>query len=135
MKNILIPAVCSFALLFSLISNSLQAQCIEENIKVPAILMLDEEGNTFENLVASTKGVKDARIWVFDRMGNRVFQSSVSIMGAKNEEENLLDTGWDGKKNGMPLKEGTYVYSIEATCIDNTNIRRSGTIDLVKTAP
>ena len=131
MKQYIYKTLIAIILLVS-IQNHLKAQCIADNIEVPKLLELDERGNAKMNLIARTKGVKNARVWVFDQWGNKVFQSSVSVMNAKEKITKELDTGWDGKKNGTQLKAGLYVYSIEATCFDDTHIRRGGTVTLAQ---
>lgn len=127
MKKIILKIVFCIAFL-----NQLQAQCVVENMTVPTTLDLYEEGDVDVNLIATATGVKDARIWIFDHWGNKIFQSSVSVMQASLTEKKDIDTGWNGTKNGERVKEGLYVYSIEATCVDGTHFRKGGTVKLVK---
>jgi len=57
---------------------------------------------------------------VFDRWGNKVFES------------NNPSQGWDGKYNGEVMNTGTYVYHLMATLSNNTTVTRKGNITLVR---
>jgi len=57
---------------------------------------------------------------VFDRWGNRVFESTNP------------SSGWDGDYNGKPMNSGTYVYYLHATSVNNITIDQKGNITLVR---
>jgi gliding motility-associated-like protein len=57
---------------------------------------------------------------IYDRWGNRVYSSSD------------INAGWDGKYNGMPMNEGTYVYELIGITVDGGKIEKKGNITLVR---
>jgi gliding motility-associated-like protein len=57
---------------------------------------------------------------IFDRWGNRVFES-------QNQSK-----GWDGTSNGKPLAMGVYVWELTATLQDGTSIDKKGNVTLVR---
>ena len=70
------------------------------------------DGNSLNDVFApSGIQVYDYRMMIFDRWGEKIFESSVP-----NE-------GWDGKYRGTLCKEGVYVYKIEFKAI-NGEIKR-----------
>jgi gliding motility-associated-like protein len=70
------------------------------------------DGNSLNDIFAPTGiQVYDYTMMIFDRWGEKIFQSS-----APNE-------GWDGKYGGTLCKEGVYVYKIEFKAI-NGEIKR-----------
>ncbi|HSY77725.1 MAG TPA: gliding motility-associated C-terminal domain-containing protein, partial [Bacteroidia bacterium] len=64
--------------------------------------------------------IKTMDFVVFDRWGNKVFES----MDVSN--------GWDGKYNGQPMNAGTYVYYLHALNIYNADFTQKGNITLVR---
>ncbi len=65
-------------------------------------------------------GFQRLDIQIFDRWGKIVFQSS--------------DPGfkWDGRKNGIAVPEGVYVFGMTAITYDGKKVERSGTITLIR---
>jgi gliding motility-associated-like protein len=57
---------------------------------------------------------------VFDRWGNKVFESQNS------------DKGWDGTYKGQPMNMATYVWLLTATLQDGTSISKKGNVTLVR---
>jgi gliding motility-associated-like protein len=57
---------------------------------------------------------------VFDRWGNKVFESQTQ------------SKGWDGTNNGKPLTMGAYVWELTATLQDGTTIDKKGNVTLVR---
>lgn len=71
------------------------------------------DGNSLNDIFApSGLQVYDYRMMIFDRWGEKIFESSVA-----NE-------GWDGKYRGTLCKEGVYVYKIEFKAINGDMKRR-----------
>lgn len=64
--------------------------------------------------------IADMVFMVFDRWGNRVFES-------RNQ-----DIGWDGHHNGTTMDAGTYVWRLTATLRDGTKIERKGNVTLIR---
>lgn len=65
--------------------------------------------------------ITDFDILIYDRWGKLVYQSS---------DQNFR---WDGDFGGQPLPEGVYTYMIEAVEIGGEQIKKAGTITLVRT--
>lgn len=57
---------------------------------------------------------------IFDRWGNKVFESQYS------------NKGWDGTHNGKPMDMGTYIWELKANLQDGTEIRRRGDVTLLR---
>lgn len=75
------------------------------------------DGNSLNDIFApSGIQVYDYRMMIFDRWGEKIFESS-----APNE-------GWDGKYRGTLCKEGVYVYKIEFKAINGEIKRRTQTM-------
>jgi gliding motility-associated-like protein len=64
--------------------------------------------------------VSNYHLQIFNRLGNRVFESAKSGMG------------WDGKFQSADQPTGVYVYIITFTDIDGINEKRTGTITLLR---
>jgi gliding motility-associated-like protein len=64
--------------------------------------------------------IKDLQFMVFDRWGNKVFETADKTVG------------WDGKFNGQPMNVGVYGYYIEAKLIDGTTVQKKGNVGLVR---
>lgn len=112
------------------LANVLKAQCAKENIKVPSNLVFHSEEGGPQTLVLETKGIKRLKLSLYTGRGTKVFESSSSILGASAEVVKMLDTGWDGTNLGEKLKAGFYVYTIEADCIDQNSVYKTGQIVL-----
>lgn len=57
---------------------------------------------------------------VFDRWGNKVFESQ------------NLNMGWDGTYKGQPMCTDTYVWYLNATLQDGTTIKKKGNVTLIR---
>jgi len=64
--------------------------------------------------------IKTMQFEVFDRWGNKVF------------ETNDRKSGWDGKFMGQPLNTGSYIYVFSATLYDGTTQTRKGNVALIR---
>ena len=64
--------------------------------------------------------IKDMDLNIYDRWGNKVFES------------NNINEGWDGKYNGQPMNAGTYVYTLTVTDNNNNTTTKKGNITLVR---
>lgn len=56
---------------------------------------------------------------VYDRWGNTVFTTRD------------LQTGWDGKRNGVPVSRGTYVWFLQGIDLGGREIREKGTVSVL----
>jgi len=64
--------------------------------------------------------IKTIEFIVFDRWGNKVF------------ETNDQGVGWNGNYKGEAMNSGTYVYYVNATMNDGTNFQEKGNVTLVR---
>ncbi|HTA82950.1 MAG TPA: gliding motility-associated C-terminal domain-containing protein [Bacteroidia bacterium] len=67
--------------------------------------------------------IKSMDFIVFDRWGNKIFESN---------EPNDPSKGWDGKFNGLPMDAGTYVYYLTGQTIYNNSFTQKGNVTLVR---
>ncbi|MCS6990387.1 MAG: gliding motility-associated C-terminal domain-containing protein [Chitinophagales bacterium] len=66
------------------------------------------------------KGVIEYQLLVFNRWGQMVFRSTNP------------DAGWDGKFEGTEQPVGVYVWMLNATLEDRTQVQQQGTVTLVR---
>lgn|GEM_PF-2374078 len=64
--------------------------------------------------------IQELNFEIFDRWGNRVFESL-------NKE-----LGWDGKYNGSPMNPGTYVYYAKIVTTSGQTIMKKGNVTLIR---
>ncbi len=76
------------------------SSCIQSSIIIPNIFTPNNDG---ENDVFFTQdiGVRDKTIFIYNRWGNKVFESTETI------------TAWDGTQRGKECAEGIYFYTID----------------------
>lgn len=107
------------------------AQCTIEDIQVSDTLDLGDPIDSTGTMYVQAKNIKEVKLLVYSRMGKKIFESSSSIIQANPTTYRAFDTGWDGTWEGKVLKEGLYVYMLEAQCADRSTVRKSGTIILI----
>lgn len=81
----------------------------------------DEHNNTF--FPVFTDYGLDARTYefeIFDRWGTHIFESKD------------INTGWDGKKGGQPLKQDVYIYRLKYKDLDGTVYNKTGYVTLMR---
>lgn len=64
--------------------------------------------------------IKTMQFMIFDRWGNRVFETT-----------NITE-GWNGQHNGLPMNTGTYTYYLSATDYSGNIITKKGNVELVR---
>ncbi len=64
--------------------------------------------------------IKEIKIYVFDRWGMKLFEST------------SVENGWDGTFKGKPVQEDEYVYKVEASDFYNKTKTFTGTITLIR---
>ncbi len=72
-------------------------------VKVPMVITPNGDGinDTFTPMADNWSGISRHHIEVFNRWGEKVWESDD------------FESGWDGKKNGSPVAEGTYFWVLE----------------------
>lgn len=88
-------------------------------IFVPNIFSPNGDGAN-DILFVRGKGVAQLKFFVYDRWGEKVFETT------------SLDVGWDGSFRGKEMNKAVFVYYLEATFIDGKEVTQKGDITLVK---
>lgn len=89
------------------------------SVFVPEIFSPNNDGHN-DILYVRSPCIESMIFMVFDRWGNRVFESKSQ------------DIGWDGHHNGRPMDAGTYVWRLNATMRDGTKIFKKGNVTLIR---
>lgn len=93
--------------------------CVKENIFIPNAFTPNGDGINDIFLPRSTILVT-MQLEVYDRWGNKVFQSSDPTVG------------WDGTYKGMPAQTDAYGYHFTGSCTDGGNIKLKGNVTLLR---
>ena len=88
-------------------------------IFVPNIFSPNGDGAN-DILFVRGKGVAQLKFFVYDRWGEKVFETT------------SLDIGWDGTFRGKDMNKAVFVYYLEATFIDGKEVTQKGDITLIK---
>ena len=91
----------------------------ENVIWVPNIFSPNGDGSN-DILYVRGKGVADLNFFVYDRWGEKVFETT------------SLDIGWDGKFRGKDMNKAVFVYYLEATFIDGSKVTKKGDVTLIR---
>lgn len=89
------------------------------DIFIPTAFSPNNDGHN-DLLYVRGPGIKDMSFNIYDRWGNLVYTST-----------NIND-GWDGNFKGHSMNAGTYMYYLQATLNDGTNISQKGNVLLVR---
>jgi len=93
---------------------------VKEDFFIPNAFSPNGEGINDLFVVSGLEGDAKYLMKVFDRWGNKVFESK-----DKNE-------AWRGDNNGTMLNAGVYVYWLDVTLLNEQRITRKGNLTLVK---
>lgn len=88
-------------------------------IFVPNIFSPNGDGAN-DILYVRGKGVAELKFFIYDRWGEKVFETT------------RLDVGWDGTFRGKVMNKAVFVYYLEATFIDGSEVTQKGDITLIK---
>jgi gliding motility-associated-like protein len=93
--------------------------CDEKNVNIPNAFTPNNDGtNDYFKPLASEGGELFGKITIFDRWGEKVYESRTEI-------------SWDGTAKGKPAASDVYVYIIEIQC-GNLIVPKSGEITLLR---
>lgn len=84
------------------------------------------------NLFSPNNDGKNDRFFVY---GNRVTKMEMRIYNQWGQEVmimNNIQEGWDGNSKGKPQPAGVYVYLLRASLSDGTEVKRKGSITLIR---
>lgn len=87
---------------------------------VPNVFSPNNDGNNDVLKVYGTKCVKEFLMVIYDRWGEKVFETTD------------VNASWDGKYNGTDMSGATFVYYIKGLYKDNQPIDLKGNITIVK---
>ena len=73
-----------------------------------------------DELLVRGRGVDYINLKIFDRIGEKVFETSD------------IDKGWDGKLLGVPMNDNVFVYMLEVTFCNGEMVKEKGNVTLVK---
>ena len=95
--------------------------CIQEdiNIFVPDIFSPNNDGENDVFYVRAT-GTRKLLFRVYDRWGRMVFETTDPTIG------------WDGFIKGKKAVAGVYVWTLDATMFDDTEVIKKGNVSLVR---
>ena len=97
----------------------LEFVCGDVYIFVPNAFTPNSDGNN-DNLFVRGQNIETLRFMIFDRWGERVFEST---------DQN---SGWDGTFKGELLDPDVYVYHLKVKCIDGQENLIKGNITLLR---
>lgn len=89
------------------------------NVFIPNVFSPNGDGHD-DYLFVRGDCITNMTFVVFDRWGNKVFEST------------SLSKGWDGTYNGQPMNTGSYIWYLKATLKDGATIERKGDVTLVR---
>jgi gliding motility-associated-like protein len=93
--------------------------CKEDNVYLPNAFSPNGDHNHDVYYVVSSFAISDFRLMIFDRWGEKVF------------ETRGISEGWDGTFKGKPAAADSYAYVFEGKCGDVT-IKKQGNITLIR---
>jgi len=98
-----------------------------DKIYTPTAFSPNNDGiNDYFNIFTGANVASVDGLQIFNRWGDRVFQSAGGYTANNNE------AGWDGKYKDRLAEPGVYVYFAEITFLDGTTDILSGEVSLVK---
>lgn len=93
--------------------------CGDIGIWVPDIFSPNGDGVN-DVLYVLGGGVKQLQFFIYDRWGEKVFETST------------LQQGWDGTFRGKPVDPGVFVYYLSATFVNDETVVKKGNITVVR---
>ena len=100
------------------IINDLQEGC-DYFVYVPNVFTPNEDGNN-DVFYVRGKGIRSMNIEIYNRWGNKVFESS------------NVEVGWDGKYGAADQNSAVFVYVISAVLENGKKVEESGNISIIK---
>ncbi|MCO6500827.1 MAG: SBBP repeat-containing protein [Vicingus serpentipes] len=88
-------------------------------IYVPNIFSPNGDGNN-DVLYVRGKGIRDFNFVVYDRWGEKVFETTD------------LNKGWNGVFRGEPMNKAVFVYYLQGTFVDGSEFNQKGDVTLIR---
>jgi gliding motility-associated-like protein len=93
--------------------------CYEPHVYLPNVFSPNGDGNN-DVLYMRGQGVESIHLIIYDRWGEKVFESS------------SLGDGWDGTFRGQPMNPGVFVFYMNGSFENGNPFKREGNISLVR---
>jgi gliding motility-associated-like protein len=90
-----------------------------EDIFIPDIFSPNKDGNN-EIFYVRSNGIKEMRFVIYDRWGNKIFES------------NDVNKGWDGTFNGKNSEAGVYAYFLDVILYTDKKLVKKGDVTLIR---
>jgi gliding motility-associated-like protein len=94
-------------------------ECDSPHLFIPNVFSPNGDGQN-DILFIRGEGIQTVEIIIFNRWGEKVFQST------------NITIGWDGQYKGFNAEIGVYNWIVDATFVDGTQTKLSGTITLIR---
>jgi gliding motility-associated-like protein len=91
----------------------------ENVIFVPNIFSPNGDGHN-DIVYVRGQGIASLNFFIYDRWGEKVFETQ------------SLDNGWDGTFRGKKMNSAVFVYYLQATFIDGSEVTQKGDITLIR---
>ncbi len=92
----------------------------ESDLWIPNVFDPNNPDPLNQTFHASGKGIKDFELVIYNRWGEKVFES------------NDINQGWDGTFKGEKLPKGVFAYYVKATLYNEQEIVRKGNVSLIR---
>lgn len=99
---------------------SIGFRVIALDIEPSAAFTPNNDGFTDKWVIKNIHLAKTSKVVIFNRYGNKVYEAT-----------NYANQ-WDGTYKGKPLPDGAYYYQIQLTTMSNKQIKKSGSITLIR---
>ena len=97
-----------------------QSECFGESLFLPSAFTPNGDNRNDVYKVKSNQPLESMRLMIFNRWGEKVFESN---------DQNI---GWDGKFNGKDAVGDSFAYYFEGRCIGGEEIIKQGNITLIR---
>jgi len=92
----------------------------ESNLWIPNVFDPNNSDPVNQTFHISGNGIKDLEFVIYDRWGEKVFES------------NDINQGWDGTFKGEKLSKGVFVYYVKATYYNGQEVEKKGNVSLIR---
>ena len=79
----------------------------------------NDDGNN-DILLVHGRGILDIDLKIFDRIGEKVFETTD------------INTGWDGKYHGLIMDDNVFAYMLTVTYCNGQTVKEQGTLTLAR---
>ena len=97
----------------------IEVNCDEPDVFIPNAFTPNKDGEN-DILFVRGKNVKELELKIYDRWGEKVFETTQQI------------SGWDGTYKGEVVEPGVFVYYLKVICIDDQEYFKKGNISVIR---